>query len=164
MEIPVFNLEKNEGWILEGQKATRDATEEEMQSFKKAAKHSLDNIFRTRYRDPANKLFYLGPGDGDDVRLELVKLLDPENDEVTVFFDRMSRLPVKLQYQVTDKDGNHYRLTEEYSQWHDIQGVNTPLRIDTYVNGRQSSQRFIIKITYNNGLDDSFFGKPEPPK
>src|SRR5437867_7659698 len=33
-DVTVFNLEKNQGWILEGQKDTRDATAEEMKSFK----------------------------------------------------------------------------------------------------------------------------------
>jgi len=31
----------------------------------------------TGYKDPENKLFYLGPGEGSEVTFELVKLLDP---------------------------------------------------------------------------------------
>jgi hypothetical protein len=52
----------------------------------------------------------------------------------------------------------------EFSQWHMIQGVNTALRIDTFLNGRPAAQQFILKITYNNNLQDSFFAKPVPPK
>lgn len=163
-DVTVFNLEKNQGWILEGQKDTRDATPDEMKGFQRAVKHAMDNIFRTRWQDPANKLFYLGPGEGNDVRLETVKLLDPENDEVTIYFDRMSKLPAKIEYREMDKNGVHIRIREEYSQWHDIQGIKTPLRIDTFVNNRPFSQLFVLKITYNNGLADDFFSKPIPPK
>ena len=162
-DVYVFNLEKKAGWILEGQKDTRDATPTEMQGFKDAVKHSIDAIFRYRYKDPENKLFYLGAGE-TEVQLEMVKLIDPENDEVTIYFDRLTKLPAKIEYRSTDDRGIHYRETQEFSQWHDIQGVNTPLRIDTLRNGRQFAQQFIIKITYNNGLQDSFFSKPIPPK
>jgi len=163
-DIQVFNLEKGEGWILEGQKETREATPDEMKDFKNAVKHSPDTIFRYRYKDPENKLFYLGPGEGSEVTFEIVKLLDPENDEVTIYFDRLSQLPAKLEYRSMDKRGVQLRSVIEYSQWHVIQGVNTPLRIDTNVNGRRSSQQFIVRITYNNNLGDDVFSKPVPPK
>jgi len=162
-DVTVFNLEKNQGWILEGQKDTRDATPAEMQDFKNAVKHTIETIFRYRYKNSDTRLFYMGVSD-TDVKLEAVKLLDTDNDEVTIYFDRLSKLPAKLEYQVIDKRGIHYRETQEFSQWHSIQGINTPLRIDTYRNGRQLSQQFILKIEYNTGLQDSFFSKPVPPK
>jgi hypothetical protein len=163
-DVQVFNLDKGEGWILEGQKETREATPDEMKDFKNAVKHSADTIFRYRYKDPENKLFYLGPGEGSEVTFEIVKLLDPENDEVTIYFDRLSQLPGKLEYHSVDKRGVQLRHVVEFSQWHVIQGVNTPLRIDTNVNGRRSSQQFIVKITYNNNLSEDVFTKPIPPK
>ena len=163
-DVTVFNLEKNQGWILEGQKPTREATPDEMKGFKAAVKHSIDVIMRYRDKDPANKLFYLGPGQGSDVVFEMVKLLDPENDEVTVYFDRMSKLPARLVYSSQDKNGVNLRYQVEFSQWHVIQGVNSPLRTDTYVNGRRLSQIFTLQLTYNTGLADDFFSRPEPPK
>jgi hypothetical protein len=163
-EITVFNLEKNEGWILEGQKETRDATPDEMKSFRNAVKHSIDNVLRDRWKQPENKLFYLGPGEGGDVLLEQVQILDPDNDTVTVFFDRSTRLPVKLEYKSTDKRGVHLREVDEFIQWHSIQGVKVPMRIDHFINGRKATQTFVIKITFNNNLPDSFFTKPLPPK
>jgi hypothetical protein len=163
-DVQVFNLGKGEGWILEGQKDTREATPDEIKDFKNAVKHSLDTIFRYRYKDPENKLFYLGPGEGSDFTFEMVKLLDSENDEVTLYFDRLSQLPGKLEYHSVDKHGVQLHFVVEFSQWHMIQGVNTPLRTDTNVNGRRSSQQFIVKITYNNNLTDDVFTKPIPPK
>jgi hypothetical protein len=164
LDITVFNLEAKEGWILEGQKGTREAKSEEMKEFKAAMKHSMDNIFRFRYRDPSNKLFYLGSGEGQDITLEMVKLLDPENDEVTVYFDRISKLPAKIEYHNISNKGIHQHIVKEYSQWHEFQGVNTPLRIDSFVNGRKSWQHFITKISYNNNLSNSLFSKPTQPK
>jgi hypothetical protein len=164
LEITVFNLEKNEGWFYDPAKGTREAKPEEMKQFKSAAIHSLDLIFRYRYKDPANKLFYLGPGEGQEVTLEQVKLVDPDNDETTIYIDRISKLPAKIEYREVNKRGVRVRIVDEYSQWHVIQGVNTPLRIDSYVNKRRSSQTFVLKITYNNNIPDSFFSKPDPQK
>ncbi len=163
LDVTVFNLEKKQGWILEGQKDTREATPEEMKDFQNDVKHSIETIFRFRYKNSENKLFYLGPSD-DAVNLEMVKLIDPENDEVTIYFDRMNKLPAKLEYQVIDARGIHYREVVEFSQWHMVQGVNTPMRMDTSRNGHHLSQQFVLKIVYNTGLQDSFFVKPIPPK
>jgi hypothetical protein len=164
MEISVFNLERNEGWIKEGQKETRPAKPEEMKDFKDSANHSLDNIFHFRYKDPQSKLFYLGAGDGLEVTLELVKIIDPENDETIVYFDRDSKLPVKVESRRLNSKGVRQRVVEEFSQWHVIQGVNVPMRIDGFINGRRSSQQFVTKITFNNHLRDEFFSKPVPQK
>lgn len=164
LDITVFNLEKNEGWILEGEKETREAKPEEMVRFKNAVKHTIDTIFRFRYKDPENRLFYMGLGEGKDITLEIVKLVDPENDEVLIYFDRISRLPAKIEYRDISDRGVRQRYVDEFSQWFMKQGVNTPLRVDSYLNGRRRSQQFLLKVTYNNGLQDSFFSKPVPPK
>ncbi len=164
LDISVFNLEKNEGWIQEGQKDTREAKPEEMRSFRSVVKHSIDTIFHYRYKDPENKLFYMGPGEGKDVTLELVKIVDPENDETTVYFDRISKLPARIEYRDINNRGIRVRLVDEFSQWHVIQGVNTPMRVDGSLNGRRASQTFVLKISYNTNIPDSFFSKPLPPK
>jgi hypothetical protein len=83
---------------------------------------------------------------------------------VTVFFDRISKLPAKIEYRSINSKGVRQRHVEEYSQWHVFQGIKTPLRIDRFINGRKDSQNFINKITYNNNLPDSLFVKPERPK
>jgi hypothetical protein len=164
VDITVFNLERSEGWIKEGQKETRAAKPEEMKDFKAEANHSLDNIFHFRYKNPQDKIFYLGPGEGPDLTLELAKIIDPENDETIIYFDRDSKLPVKVESRRLSNKGVRQRIVEEYSQWHVIQGVNVPMRIEEFINGRRASQQFITKITFNNHLQDEFFSKPVPIK
>jgi hypothetical protein len=164
LEITIFNLEKNEGWILEGQKEAKAATPDEMRDFRNTVKHSLDIIFRIRYKDPDNSLFYFGPGEGKDLTLEKVKLIDSDNDEVTVYFDRLSKLPMKIEYKSVDQKGTRQRVVQEFSQWHWIKDVRTSLRTDGYINGRQSFQSHILTIKYNNDLPDTLFEKPVPPK
>ncbi|MEJ2109463.1 MAG: hypothetical protein P8Z37_06030 [Acidobacteriota bacterium] len=96
--------------------------------------------------------------------LEKVKLIDPENDEVTIFFDRMSTLPAKIEFRTVNEDGVRQRVVYEFSQWHWIEGVRTTLRTDGFVNGREAFQSHTIEIKYNNDLPDSLFTKPAPPE
>jgi len=162
LEIQVFNLETNEGWIKEGDLEPKEATPDDMRHFRNAVKHSLEMIFRSRYKDPNNKLFYLGPGDGRDFTLDKVMLIDPDNDEVTVYFNRRTKLPAKLEYVSVDQSGVRQREVREFSQWHWIQDVNTSLRTDGYTNSRQSFQIHTVKIKYDNDLPDNLFSKPVP--
>jgi hypothetical protein len=159
-EVTVFDLEKGEGWILEGDGEAKPATPDDMRDFRAAADHSIDNIFHFRWKDPQNKLFYLGPGKGADVAYDMVQMLDPVNDEVVVYFDRASKLPAKIESWRINERGIKVRDTDEYSQWHRIQGVLTPLRIDSYTNGRRRAQQFFLKVAYNSGIKDDFFSKP----
>jgi len=62
------------------------------------------------------------------------------------------------------KRGIRQRIVEEFSQWHTIQGIHTPKRIDQFINGRSSRQTFVLKISYNNNFPESTFAKPIPPK
>ena len=162
LEITIFDLEKNEGWIIEGDLEAKAATEEDMKGFLASVNHSLENILRFRWKDPQNKLFYLGAGDGPDVTLDMVKLIDPENDEVLVYFDRISKLPVKIESHRVNARGMRLRVVDEYSQWHKIQDVLTPMRIDSYTNGRRSSQHFLLKLSYNGNIQDGLFSRPAP--
>jgi len=160
LDITIFDLGKDEGWIIEGQRDARAATETEMKGFWTAANHSLENIFRFRWKDPQNKLFYLGPGEGSDVTRDVVRLIDPDNDEVIIYFDRISKLPAKIESQQINERGIRVRIVDEYSQWHKNQGVLAPMRVDSYTNGRRSSQLFFLKISYNTNLRDDLFSKP----
>ena len=163
-DVTVFDLAAGIGWILEQPKDVRAATPEELKAFKVDVKHDIDNILHFRWKDPNNKLFYMGPGEGDDVTLDMVQILDPDNDTVTVYFDRISKLPAKVEYQSVNKRGIRERNVQEFSQWHVIQGVNTPLRIDGYANKRRTFQSYAVKVDYNTSLPDSLFTKPEQPK
>jgi hypothetical protein len=164
LDITVFDLSKNVGWIQEGQKPVHEATGAEMKDFRDSMKHRLDGIFRFRYKDPNGSMYYLGPGEGHDVTLEMVKMLDSDNDEVTVYFDRISKFPAKIEYRRLTRKGVRQRVVEEFSQWHEIQGVNTPLRTDTFVNGRPAIQHFVTEAIFNGNLQDSLFTKPVPLK
>lgn len=161
--ISVYNLDKNEGWIIEG-RDLREANQQEMDDFKRGVKHTIENLLRGRPNEPGVKLFYYGE---DSVswkqRAEAVELVDAENDSVVIFFDVSTRYPIKIEYQEPDeKTGRRVKIEEEFSNWHSVDGVLTPFRTDIYHDGELTVQAFYDPdgVAYNIGLPDELFAKP----
>ena len=46
---------------------------------------------------------------------------------------------------------------EVYSNYHEIQGVLTPLLINRYTDGLKTMEIRFEEVTYNSGLGDEFF-------
>ena len=79
-----------------------------------------------------------------------VTLLNSDNDSITIQIDAMTHLPLRRSYFWRDpvyKDKNEE--TEEYDDYHNIDGIQTPFTITRLHNGDMTSQRFIFKAAYN---------------
>ena len=110
-------------------------------------------------------LYYYGP---DDVtgsgELEAVEFLDATNSSVVIFFDLQSHLPTKMETHVTNQAGIRQKKETEFSNWHTIQGIHTPLRTDYFTDGEKSQQVFVEEISYNVAIPPSHFLEPVPKK
>jgi hypothetical protein len=163
--IDVYNLELGKGWKLEGKEFLEDAKPEDIEEFRKSAKRDLDLLLRHRVDEPDMSLFYYGPdevaGTGE---FEAVEFLDSSNLSVTVFFNRQSHLPTKLESQIVDKFGIKHKEEVEFFTWHSIQDVLTPLRVDVSVDGQVTQQRFVEKLAYNVDIPEDYFLEPKVEK
>jgi hypothetical protein len=83
---------------------------------------------------------------------------------VTVFFNRQSHLPTKLESQIVDKFGIKHKEEVEFFTWHSIQDVLTPLRVDVSVDGQVTQQRFVEKLAYNVDIPEDYFLEPKVEK
>jgi hypothetical protein len=160
-ETAIFDLEAGKGWILYGDFEVKPATREQIEKFKKSLNHNLDYILHCRLREKGLTLHYFGSDliEGRKA-VEVVEIIDAENDTVRIAFDVSSGLPFRVEYQEIGKFGRKLRIAEEYSNWHVVKGVNTPMRTDRFTNEQPSAQIFITKIDYNVGLQDSLFSEP----
>ena len=159
--VRIFNLELGKAWTLEGKDYVEDIPEEAVQDFRRNSKKDPDLILRERLNEEGMNLYYYGPNDvsgtGD---VEAVEFLDSTNDSMVIFFDTQTHLPVKTETHSTDEVGVRHKEEQEFSNWHVIQGVNTALRHDRYVDGEVSSQRFIEELTYNPTIPKEYFEEP----
>lgn len=160
-ETTVVDLEAGKGWILYGDFEVKPLTQEQIDRFKKSVNHNLDYILRFRLSEKGVTLHYFGSDliEGRKA-VEVVEVIDAENDSVRIAFDTSSGLPFRAEYVEIGKFGRKLRIAEEYSNWHVIEGVNTPMRTDRFTNEQPSAQIFITKIDYNVGLADNLFVEP----
>jgi hypothetical protein len=160
-ETTIFDLEAGKGWTLFGDFEVRPATPEQLERFRKSNNHNLDYILRFRRQEKGVTLHYYGSDFIEGRKaVEIIELIDAENDSVRIAFDESSGLPFRTEFQEIGKYGRKLRIAEELSNWHIIQGVNTPMKTDRFTNDQPSAQIFITKIAYNVGLADSLFVEP----
>jgi hypothetical protein len=164
-DVTIYNLELGQGWKYDGRETIEPASEQEIDDFRRAAKLDVDLLLRQRVDEEGVSLFYYGPGDiAGTGEFEAVEFLDSKNDSAVVFFDRRTRLPTKVETQVVDRLGIRRKQEVEYFNWHVIEGVRFPLRVDVTVDGELSQQRHIEKVSFNQTLPDAFFLEPKIEK
>jgi hypothetical protein len=160
-ETTIYDLEAGKGWILFGDFEVRPTTPEQFERFRKSLNHNLDYILRFRLKEKGVTVHYFGSDMiGGRKPVEVIEVIDPENDSVRIAFEESSGLPIRTEFQEIGKYGRKLRIVEEFSNWHVIAGVNTPMKTDRFTNEQPSAQVFISKIDYNVGLADSLFVEP----
>lgn len=166
-EVTIFDMTAGKGWHMEGKKDIKEATADEVKLFRQEVRHSIDNLLRSRLEEPGMTFFYYAPGAiSGKSDLEAVEMIDAENDSVLIYFDLKTHFPARLEYVTLEGRGNKRKEAVEFSMWHSIGGVMTPLRFDNFADGELVSQLFVDEIVYNSpgALNDSTFARPAPEK
>jgi len=112
--------------------------------------HSIEAAVHVWMKDPSTILMYEGQSLAERHLAQQVTLLNSDNDSITIQIDAMTHLPLRRTYYWRDpvyKDKNEE--TEEYDDYHNIDGIQTPFTITRLHNGDMTSQRFIFKAAYN---------------
>ena len=123
--------------------------------------YSMDNVLRNWLHAPGTVLFYDGQGFTDNHQVEKVTVANAANQQETFFMDLSSHLPIRKSFTVRDpkyKEKDNY--SDIYSEYRLIQGIQTPMVVTRMKNDEMVSQRFLSKVTYNEGLKDDFFVPP----
>jgi hypothetical protein len=159
--VMIYNLEQDKGWTLEGKDEIEEIPEDSIERFRRSAKEDLEILLRHRVDEEGMNLYYYGPDDiAGQGKHEAVEFLDMTNKSIVVFFDRQSHLPSKVETHSTDQVGVRHKEELELSNYHEVEGVRTPLRLDFYVDGEVSWQRFLEGITFNPEIPSGHFLKP----
>ena len=155
--IEVLNGEK--GWSLD-RGGVADVAEDTVSQFQEDLKVDIDNILRSRWKEPNVILRYLGPDVVDLKEAEWIEFVDPDNRSVRIAFGKFNKLPIRKTVATRDS-GTRLRtdVTEYYSNYHTISGVVTPFQITRERNGRKVYQVFFDECRYNTNPPDSLFSK-----
>jgi hypothetical protein len=107
---------------------------------------------------PGTMILYEGTVIVEQNLADKVTVLNASNDSVTIAVDPRTHLPVRKTYSYRDPvDRQFDEEAEIFSNYKTVQGIATPYSTVRMENGEMSSQRFVDKVSYNNGLDASMF-------
>jgi hypothetical protein len=155
--ISVFNGDK--GWELD-RGGVSEATITDLATFQEDTKKDIDNILRHRIHEQGMIFRYGGLDIVDYQESDWVELVDSDNRTIRIAIARTTHLPVRK--VVDTRNANTRMRTEEveyYSNYHPINGIETPYQITRERNGIKVYQVFFDKYEYNTSVPDSLFTK-----
>ena len=120
--------------------------------------HSIQTAVRLWMKNPNTLLIYDGQSLSERHLADQVTLLDEGNDAITIQMDAETHLPLSCSWSwrdpvYHDKDTD----TEEYAEYHLIDGIQTPFTITRLHNGDMVQQRFVLKAAYDVSLPPDGF-------
>ncbi len=119
---------------------------------------SLDWVLRKWLLEPGVALFYEGQTVAEEKPVEQVTVMNAHNEGVTLYVNIDDHLPVKKTFSWRDTTDKERNIEDEvYDNYREVQGIMTPHTITRFYNGDMSSQRFMTKVSYNQGISDSQF-------
>ena len=96
-----------------------------------------------------------------NVAVDIVDITDSENRTTTVYFDQITKLPVRQRFERRDPKT---RLVDEeitvYSKYREVAGVQWPYAITRERNGEKIFQIFSDRVEINRPLKPSLFDLP----
>lgn|SRR5215469_3686114 len=165
-----IELTKQRDWIIihngdRGTETTFHGTKPEddevHRDFQLRDQYSMERVLRSWLDEPGTTFFYDGAGFTDNHQVENVTIANAKNQQVSFSIDMFKYLPIRKSFTVRDptyKEKDTY--SDIYSEYRDVQGIQTPHVITRMKNDEMVSQRFLTKVVYNQGLSDNLFVPP----
>ena len=120
--------------------------------------HSIETAVKVWMKDPNTILIYEGQHLAERHLAEQVTLISPQNEAITILLDVQTHLPLQRSFQWRDPTYHDKNTdTEEYDDYHTIQGFPTPFTISRLKNGDPVRQYYVSRVIYNQNLPAEFW-------
>jgi hypothetical protein len=139
-------------------RGTHPLPAKDVEDYVRRRKHSLDVVVKEWLKQPGVLVTYEGEGMVERHLAEQVSVVTTNNDAVTLQLDEGTHLPLSLSFQWRDpvyKDLN--TDMQEFTDYHEVEGIQTPYSITMLHNGDMTGERFLTKVTYNAKLPADLF-------
>ncbi|HET9400740.1 MAG TPA: hypothetical protein VFO34_07295 [Candidatus Acidoferrales bacterium] len=153
--IDVFNGDS--GWSLD-KSGVGEADPVTVAGFQGAQKTSVTNLIRTRLNEPGLSLHYAGSDVVDLKPVDWLEITDSEDRTFRIAIVQATHLPVRC--IVVTKNPATNEPSEDltiFSEWHLIDGVQTPFQISRERDGKRYYQGFYLSCHYNTGVSPDLF-------
>lgn len=149
----------DKGWTLD-KSGVDDIPAADLATFQGSLKNSLNGLLRYRLNEPDLYFRYAGQDVVDLKPSDWVEITDSDDRVFRIAVDQSTHLPVRS--MVTTKNPNTGDTNQEetiYSEWHALDGVETPFQTSRERDGKRSYQGFILSCKYNSGISPDLFTK-----
>jgi hypothetical protein len=155
--ISVFNGDK--GWDLD-RGGVSEAPQSDLADYREDVQKDLDNILRNRVHEKGITLRYAGPDVVDLKQAQWIELVDNDDRTVRIAFADNTHLPIRKTVE-TRNPTTRFKTSEiEYSSnFHPLDGIQTPFQITRERNGIKIYQVFFDTCHYNTSVSDALFTK-----
>jgi len=120
--------------------------------------HSIETAVKVWMKDPNTILLYEGQHMSERHLAEQVTLISPQNEAITILMDVQTHLPLARTFQWRDpKYHDKNTDTEEFDDYHTINGFPTPFTITRLKNGDPFRQYFVDRVSFNQNLQADFW-------
>lgn len=153
--IEVYN--GKQGWVLD-RGGVSEAPESDLQEFQQDNLNDIDNILRHRIHESGMAFRYAGPDIVQLKQVDWVELTDADNRTIRIAFAQATHLPIQETAESRDpKTQLAGQETDLFSDYHQIQGIQTAFQLERDRNNMKIFQAFFNNCDYNTGLDNSLF-------
>lgn len=120
--------------------------------------HSIETAVKVWMKDPNTILIYEGQRMVERHLSEQVTLISPQNEAITIMMDVQTHLPLARSFQWRDPVYHDKNTdTEEYDDYHAIDGFPTPFTITRLKNGDTVRQYYATHVAFNQNLPADFW-------
>ena len=142
-------------------RGTRQLEEERFQRYKTTTLNDIFYILRIRLNEPGMTLDSRGADVVDNRAVEIVDIVDSENNLVTVYFDQLTKVPVREVFKHRDPKT---RLNDEevtlFTKYRTVEGIQWPFAVQRERNGEKIFELFSESVHFDKSIPEKLFVKP----
>ena len=137
-----------------------------IKQFKTATLHNIFYILRQRLGEPGLIFDSRGSDFFENRPVEIVDISDANNDTVTVYFDQMTKLPVRQSFKRRNEQFKDFDTeVTEFAKYRDVgNGVKWPCTIVRQRNGEKIFEMYSDSVEVDKDLTDNLFTLPANAK
>lgn len=146
-----------EGWEVT-YRGKKPQDKDVLDDFLRRRDHSIEMAVKVWLKDPNTILIYEGEHMAERHLAVQVTLISAQNEAITILMDEQTHLPLQRIFQWRDPVYHDKNTdTEEYDDYHVIEGFPTPFTITRLKNGDVTRQYYVTHVTYNQNLPADFW-------
>lgn len=143
-------------------RGAQELPDERIALWKDGLRRNVLYILHNRLKEPGLAFYSQGTDRWENKPVEIVEITDNDNNTVTVYFDQLSKLPVRQVYRRRNQEYKDFDTEVTlFGNYRDVGGgVKWPTQTRRDRNGSKIFEMFSESVEINKGLRDDLFTLP----